>query len=260
MLEAAKVGSIDAGTVGDAPFTFAVAAGAPIKAVVATRSGQQGLALLVAKDSPLKDFKDIKGKRIATGKGSIGHQLVLAWLEKEGLKASDIDLVFLLPADAAIALKTGAIDGWSTWAPYTAQLEANGFRGLVDGTDVTPGIGFFIARDDAIADKAKAEALADLAGRLARARAWGVKNVDSYALTWSALVGLPSDVGLVINRRTKAQVVAIDDGVIADEQKTIDLYVRHGLIPKRFEAKAVLDPRFNAAVKAALAGNTGVTQ
>src|ERR1700689_1180464 len=39
LLEAASAGAIDAGTVGDAPFTFATAAGPPLKAIVRTRSG-----------------------------------------------------------------------------------------------------------------------------------------------------------------------------------------------------------------------------
>jgi sulfonate transport system substrate-binding protein len=37
LLEAAKAGAIDAGTVGDAPFTFAAAAGMPVKAIEAMR-------------------------------------------------------------------------------------------------------------------------------------------------------------------------------------------------------------------------------
>jgi sulfonate transport system substrate-binding protein len=69
-----------------------VAAGAPLKAIEATRSGLEGLAVVVRGDSPAKSFKDLVGKRIATGKGSIGHQLVLALLEQNGLKASDVQL------------------------------------------------------------------------------------------------------------------------------------------------------------------------
>jgi sulfonate transport system substrate-binding protein len=69
LLEAAKAGAIDAGTVGDAPFTFAAAAGAPVKAIEATRSGQQGLAIVVRGDSSAQ-FKDLVGKTIATRRGS----------------------------------------------------------------------------------------------------------------------------------------------------------------------------------------------
>ena len=52
LLEALNAGAIDAGGVGDAPFTFAAAAGAPVKAFMAFRNRQDGLAILVAPDSP----------------------------------------------------------------------------------------------------------------------------------------------------------------------------------------------------------------
>lgn len=251
LLEAAKAGAIDAGTVGDAPFTFAIAGGAPIKAIAATRSKQEGLAVVVPGNSPAHSFKDLIGKRIGTGRGSIGHQLVLAQLEANGLKPSDINLVFLLPSDASAALMSGAIDAWSTWDPYTAQLEVtHGVRRIADGVDLTAGLSFFFARDDALSDAGKRAALSDFVGRLARARTWGLANLESYAVTWSRTVGLPEEVGAKMYRRGELRASAVDASVVADEQKTIDLYVRFGLIPKRIEASDVVDPIFTPAIVA----------
>ena len=251
LLEAANAGAIDAGTVGDAPFTFAAAAGVPIKAIAVTRSKQEGLAVVVPGDSPAHSFKDLIGKHIGTGRGSIGHQLVLAQLEANGLKLSDIDLVFLLPSEANAALMSGAIDAWATWDPYTAQLEVSrGVRRVADGVGLTPGLNFFFARDDALADEAKRAALNDFVGRLARARTWGLENLDSYAATWGQIVGLPREVGVKMYRRGEWRATAIDASVVVDEQKTIDLYVRFGLISKRIEASKVVDPIFTPAIVA----------
>lgn len=253
LLEAASAGAIDAGTVGDAPFTFATAAGAPIKAIVATRSGQEGLAVVVRGDSPAHAFKDLVGKKIATGRGSIGHQLVLAQLEANGLKPTDVQLVFLLPSDAAVALRTGAIDAWSTWDPYTAQLEvAQGCRRIADGAGLMPGLSFFFARDDALADAAKRAALGDFAGRLVKAREWGLAHLDSYAQTWSSLVGLPLDVSQKLFARAQMRATPIDASVIADEQKTIDLYLRSGLIKMRLAASDIVSPIFTSTIVAGL--------
>jgi sulfonate transport system substrate-binding protein len=102
LVEALNAGAIDTGLVGDAPFTFGAAAGVPVKAIAATRQGQDGLAILVPQDSPVRSLADLQGKRIATGRGSIGHQLVLAALEDAGLPRDAVQLVFLLPADAKI--------------------------------------------------------------------------------------------------------------------------------------------------------------
>ncbi len=59
--------------------------------------------MLVPKDSTIKSFDDLKGKKIATGRGSIGHQLILAALEQRGWTASDVQIVFLAPSDAKVA-------------------------------------------------------------------------------------------------------------------------------------------------------------
>jgi sulfonate transport system substrate-binding protein len=239
LLEAAGAGAIDAG--------------APIKAIEAMRSNQEGLAVVVERDSPLHQFKDLVGKKIATGRGSIGHQLVLAQLEANGLKPSDVQLAFLLPSDAAIALKTGSVDAWSTWDPYVAQMElGQGARRIVDGVGVTPGLAFFFARDDALADADKRAALQDLVARLAKARRWGLEHLESYAKSWSATVGLSTNVGLKVSSRAKYRATPIDDSVVADEQKTIDLYVRSGLIKGPLEAAKVVSPVFTAAIAAEL--------
>jgi sulfonate transport system substrate-binding protein len=251
LLEAASAGALDAGTVGDAPFTFAVAAGAPLKAIEATRSGLEGLAIVVRGDASAKTFKDLIGKTVATGKGSIGHQLVLALLEENGLKPDDIHLTFMLPADAAVALRTGAIDAWSTWDPYTAQLEvAAGCRRVADAQGLTPGLGFFFARDDALAVPGKRAALGDLVSRLAKARRWALAHLDTYARSWSALVGVAPEVGQKMYARAHYRVTPVDESVVADEQKTIDLYVRAGLIKTRIDAAKVVSPIFTPAISA----------
>jgi len=252
LLEALNADAIDAGSVGDAPFTFAAAAGVPVKAIAAIRSKQDGLAIVVPKDSPVQGLQDLVGKTVGTGRGSIGHQLILAALEQAGLKPDAVTIVFLLPAEAKAALSSGAIDGWSTWEPYTSQLELQeGARRVVTGVDVTPGLSFLVARPDAI--EAKRAALQDFVGRLAKARNWGTSNVPAYAGIWSKLVGLPQEVALQYLSRQAVRPVAIDDTVVADEQKTIDLYFRAGLIQTQLDANTVLDRSFNEPVLAELA-------
>lgn len=243
LLEALNAGAIDAGWVGDAPFTFAAAAGVPAKAIVAFRNRQDGLAILVLKDSPLRTVADLKGRRIATNRGSIGHQVVLAALEEAGLPADSVTFNFLPPADAKIALASGAVDAWATWEPYTSTAELAGLVRVVrDGNGITPGLTFAVASDAAI--RTKRARLADFAERLARARAWALKDPAPYASVWSKLIGLPEAVPLRWFGRAEYRAVPIDASVIADEQRNIDLYVRAGLIPKARapRAEAILDP------------------
>jgi sulfonate transport system substrate-binding protein len=115
-----------------------------------------------------------------------------------------------------------------------------------------PGLSFFFARDDALANADKRAALWDFVARLARARQWGLAHLDAYAETWSKIVGLPVEVGQKVQARARARATPIDANVISDEQKTIDLYVRSGLIPKRLDASAIVSPIFTGAITAEL--------
>jgi sulfonate transport system substrate-binding protein len=84
--------------------------------------------------------------------------------------------------------------------------------------------------------------------RLAAARAWSLGNVESYAETWGRLMNIPPAVPLNWLQRAKVRITPIDDAVVADEQKTIDLYTRTGLIKERLDAAAILDRSFSAAI------------
>ena len=247
LLEALGAGAIDTGLVGDAPFTFAAAANVPAKAIAAVRQSQDGLAILVPEASAIKSFDDLRGKKIATGRGSIGHQLILAALESRGWKASDVQIVFLAPSDAKVAYTQGSIDAWSTWEPYVSQEEVLfKSRRVITAEGITPGIGFQVATPDAIKDK-RAE-LEDFVRRLVAARMWSLGNVAGYAETWGKLMNIPTSVPLNWLARANIRITPIDDSVVADEQKTIDLYFRWGLIKQNLNAAEIVDRSFSVAI------------
>jgi sulfonate transport system substrate-binding protein len=243
LLEALGAGAIDTGLVGDAPFTFAAASGAPVKAITAIRQSGEGLAILVPEKSSIQKFDDLRGKKIATGRGSIGHQLILAALEAKGWSANDIQLVFLAPSDAKIAYSQGSVDAWSTWEPYVSQEEVLfKSRPVLTSEGLTPGLSFTVATLDAIRDKH--EVLADFVRRLTAARAWSQDHVESYAATWGKLMNIPNTVAENWLSRAKIQIAPIDDTVVAGEQTTIDLYFRSGLIKQKLDAAAIVDRSF----------------
>jgi sulfonate transport system substrate-binding protein len=247
LLEALGAGAIDTGLVGDAPFTFAAAANVPVKAIAAVRQSREGLAILVPEKSAIRSFDDLRGKKIATGRGSIGHQLILAALESKGWTATDVQLVFLAPSDAKVAYTQGSVDAWSTWEPYVSQEEVLfKSRRVITAEGLTPGLSFEVATPAAIRDKR--EALQDFVRRLAAARAWSLGNINSYAETWGKLMNIPTAVPLNWLARAKIRIAPIDDAVVADEQKTIDLYFRSGLIKQKLDASDVVDRSFSDVI------------
>ena len=244
LMEAMNAGAIETGIVGDAPFTFAKAAGVHAKAIAAVRQNVAGLAILVRKTSSITTVDELKGKSIATTRGSIGHQLVLALADKHGWSRDDIHIVYLQPPDAKIAYSTGRVAAWATWEPYVAQEEVLfGARRVATAEGLTPGISYQVASDGAIARK-RAQ-LQDFVGRLAKARAWSLTHTEAYADAWAKLIGLDVKVPRLWLSRARITLVPIDDTVVADEQKTIDLYRRHGLIAADLKASDVFDRSFN---------------
>ncbi|HBX7653459.1 TPA: aliphatic sulfonates ABC transporter substrate-binding protein, partial [Klebsiella pneumoniae] len=58
LAEALNAGAVDAGIIGDAPLLFALANGAPVKAIAVDKSNPAGTAVLVSPGSTLKSGAD----------------------------------------------------------------------------------------------------------------------------------------------------------------------------------------------------------
>lgn len=246
LLEALNAGAIDSAFAGDAPTFFALAAGLPGKIVAANESGGHSTAILVPHDSPIRGIVDLKGKRIGTGKGSIGHFLVVAVIAKQKWAPDAIDLAFLQPADAKAAFTRGAIDAWSTWTVYVAQATVHdGARVIVDGDGLLSGLTFQTATDTAIATKRAA--LADYLHRLAIARRWAVGHVADYATVWAKDIGVSPAVARRALDLSPTLPVAIDAKLIAEEQRVADLYQSAHVIPQRLDIAKSFDNSFNRA-------------
>lgn len=250
LLEALSAGAVDAGAVGDAPFIFAYSSGAKIKAVLASRSsgGGSATAVLVKADSPIRSPADLKGKRIATGRGSIGHYLLLRVLEKAGLTPKDVTVVFLNPGDAKAAFTSGAIDAWVTWGSYIglARLQDHA-RVLADGKGLLTGIGFEAATDAAIAGK-HAE-LEDFLTRLTKASRWEADHKAEYAAVLAKETGLPPDVALYTVSQARGAPVPMDASVVAEERDTLAHFLKAGVITTTPRIDGAFDISFNDAVK-----------
>ncbi|SNB74943.1 sulfonate transport system substrate-binding protein [Arboricoccus pini] len=247
--EALNAGAIDIGYMGDAPFTFGAAAGVPMKGVLALREKRGGLAVVVPEASPARTFKDMAGKRIATGRGSIGHLLLLALLEEAGMQKDAVEIVFMTPADARSAFSSNAIDAWSTWEPYTSQLELEMQARIIgDGEKILPGTSFIAAADATIADRR--EDLGLFLAKAAKARAWTASHIDEYAVVWSKLTGLPAAIPKRWFERSSLSYTPIDAQVIEDEQRTIDLFTRNGVLLTPLKAADILDASFTSAISA----------
>jgi len=245
LLEALNAGAVDVGYAGDAPLIFALAAGAPLKAIGVNQADAYGIAIIANAASPLAGAASLKGKRIAVARGSISHYMTLEALASVGLHASDVSFRFLAPVDAKAALSGGAIDAWATWEPYTALAEVNDkARIVVNGRGLSPGLSYLIANTAAL--QAKHAALQDLLQRLARAQRWANLHVDAYAATLAGLIGVPQQAARLSWQRRQARWIALDDKVIQTQQHSADVYTVAGIIPRKLQVADSFDRSFAA--------------
>lgn len=130
--EALNAGAVDIGALGDAPYVFALGAGAPLKVVSITHAqGRFTTALLVSKNSPIKTVADLKGKKIGVQSG--GNQTIFeGFLKANGLTTSDVTMV-TTQYDIA-PLEAGKYDAHMSYITNEPILaEADGFTPVVLG-------------------------------------------------------------------------------------------------------------------------------
>ncbi|WP_175691846.1 ABC transporter substrate-binding protein, partial [Burkholderia anthina] len=246
LAEALNAAAVDCGPIGDAPVIFALASGARIKVIGASRSDPYGTAVLVRPDATLKGAADLKGKRIGTTRGSIGHFVTLKALDAAGLPPDAVSFRFLSPADTMLALATGSIDAWATWEPYTALAETSGrARVLVNGRGLWSGLSYVAATDAAIASKR--DVLRDFVQRVVRAQVWSYRHVDAYSAALARIIGIPPAAAKLQFERRNTRWQAIDATVIAEQQRTADFYLKAGLLRQPLDVRTTFDLGFPLA-------------
>lgn len=231
LLEGLNVGAVDVGFVGEAPPIFAQAAGATFVYIGNDPAAPESEALVVPKDSALKSVADLKGRKVALNKGSNVHYLLVKALEKAGLKYSDIQPVFLPPADARAAFERGAVDAWAIWDPFLAAVEKqSGARILVDGRGVVSNFAYYLAgRDYAAKYPQVIQALFE--DTVAQGQ-WLKGNLKQAATQIAPLQGLEVEVVERALQRAQFGVKPLTPAVAGEQQKIADVFHGLGLIPK----------------------------
>jgi len=239
LLEGLNVGSIDFGTVGEAPPIFAQAAGARLVYVGHEPASPGSEAIVVPKNSTLRTLADLRGKKIALNKGSNVHFLLVRALEKAGIPYSAIQPIYLPPADARAAFERGSVDAWVIWDPFLAAAEQQlGARVLADGRNLVSNHQFYLAA------RSFAEKHADinriLLEEIAKVDEWGKANPGEVSTILSAQTGLPKNVVDLAASRYAYGVKPMSAEVVREQQRIADAFHALKLIPKPIAVKDAL--------------------
>jgi sulfonate transport system substrate-binding protein len=228
MLEAMRVGSIDVGAVGDTPPVFAQAAHGDLLYLAANRGAPQ--TILLPAGSKIQTLADLKGKKLAFGRGSSAHNFALMVLEKAGLRYDEIEPLYLGPADAGAAFERGAIDAWSIWEPYTTLfVNRPGVRTLTTNKEIGAQFGFimgngpFVRANPALAATV-VEAFTATAGK---AR----DHHEEVAALLAGATSIQQDVWARALAQDPFQVLPMNDELARSQQKVADRFRALGLVP-----------------------------
>jgi len=150
-------GSIDVGFLGFQPAVTAVAQGIAVK-IVAVENDAGGAEVLVARqDSGIGRLADLRGKKVATRRGSSGHTALLTGLQRAGLRESDIQLIDLDVTALLPAFRKGDIDAAWYWEPWMGLLKREGGRVVVTDRDIGLPVGIvWVARAKWLEDNREA--------------------------------------------------------------------------------------------------------
>lgn len=244
LLEALSVGSLEFGLTGDAPPVFAQAAGKNLVYVGAEPAKPDSSAILVLRNSPIRTLAELKGKKIGVQKGSSAHYLLVRALAKANLQWSDIQPIYLAPADARAAFERGSVDAWAIWDPFYAATElAIQPRVLTSGRGLSSNNSFYLAAT-AFAQE-HAQTLAVLFEELTRADRFVQENRPEAIKLIAAFSGLDAGVvSLFLQRRPRSPVGLLSAKTVADQQQVADAFAALSLTPKPVQvADIVWQPR-----------------
>ena len=117
---------LDAGYVGEAPATTAVANRAAEVTVLA-QVNTEGSAIVIRRDSTVRSIPDLVGKRVAVpGHSTVQDFLLRKAIAKFGVNPKEVKIIVLKPPEMIGALRTRQIHAFVAWEPYPAKAQTMG--------------------------------------------------------------------------------------------------------------------------------------
>jgi aliphatic sulfonates family ABC transporter substrate-binding protein len=130
MLPALAAGEVDLAWMGEFPAVTGYANGLPIEILFMERIDATNVRLVANPAAGIASPADLKGKRIGVAIGSTSHYHLLRALAQAGLKAEDVRLVNLTPANMPPAYAAGQIDAAFVWEPNVGAMERQGAKAI----------------------------------------------------------------------------------------------------------------------------------
>lgn len=130
--EAYASGQLDLAVYGDLPASVCFSKGGDIR-VIGSSNSQINCAVIAGKDSGIESVKDLEGKKVIVGVGTIYHEYWQRLVEEYGIDESKVEIVNVV-SDAATVFTSGEADAWITFYYKSLYYEAQGLGKTIENT------------------------------------------------------------------------------------------------------------------------------
>lgn len=235
-LEALRVNGLDIASTAESPPVFAQAAGSPFVYLAATPPSGKAISLLVPPNSSIQNVTDLKGKRVAFQKASIGHYLLVKALEKKGLKLSDVESIYMPPPDANVAFSQGRVDAWFIWEPFvTRAVQKKVGRVLLDGGDLRDTGNFYSTTPTFL--KEHPDVIKVFLTQLQQAEIWSRSHPKEMAELLTSITQLDAPTLEIMHSKYDWGLRPITEQVIQKQQEVADMWYNLKLLPKKVNVR-----------------------
>lgn len=242
-LEYLNSGSVDFASTAGLAAVLSRANGSPIKTVY-IQSQPEWTALVVAKNSPIKSLKDLKGKITAATKGTDPFQFTLQSLETVGLNKRDVQLVHLQHPDGKTALERGQVDAWAGLDPLMASAQVqSGTRLLYRNVGFNS---YSVLSTKQQFSQQSPETVEAVIKAYEQARQWAKANPDKLAELLARESKLPLAVAKLQLSRTNFEQNIPTAKHIAALKKSGTILTEEDLVRKGTNVNQVIDQLFDA--------------
>jgi NitT/TauT family transport system substrate-binding protein len=155
--------------------------GVPVK--IACLGHRDGSQLVVRKEDPAHDLRDMRGKTIAIPNPFSNENFFMnKMMQDQGVRPEEIKFISMAPPDMPAALATKSIDGYIVAEPFCAKAELEGYgRVLYYAKDIWPNYisCALVVHEDLIRESP--EVVRDLVRGIADSGEWAERNREGAA-------------------------------------------------------------------------------
>lgn len=237
LVEALYAGAIDIGHASDAVAVFQQASGKGLVYLAAESPYPGGIGILVPQNSSIKTVRDLKGKKVAVGKGYNVQYALIKALEANGLSYSDIEPIYIVTAsDTIAAYQSGSVDAAGLWDPFLAGAQlGTPSRLLVDGRGLSNNRTFHLAKPEYA--KAQPQILKALFAELKKTNQWAQEHPQEVVELLSPQLKIDPKILKLATERRAYGVVAATPEIAQEQQKLADTFYQLKLIPRPIQVK-----------------------